>query len=179
MPVKYSLVPLRQIERLIFLVREHRVMLDSDLAGLYGVTTGRLNEQVRRNIKRFPPDFMFQLTRAEFEILISQNAISRWGGRRQLPLVFTQEGIAMLSSVLNSDRAIEMNIAIMRAFVQLREMISTHKDLTRRLDNLEKRYNKQFRVVFDTIRELMTPPEPDKDSKRVVGFTPDIGKEVH
>ena len=144
-------------------------MLDADLAVLYGVSTKRLNEQVRRNRSRFPDDFMFQLTREEVRSLRSQIATSKQGrgGRRYAPLVFTEQGIAMLSTVLNSERAIQVNIEIMRAFVRLREMIATHKDLARKLEALERRYDAQFKVVFDAIRELMKPPE---SKKRKIGF---------
>jgi predicted restriction endonuclease len=144
-------------------------MLDADLAGLYGVTTKRLNEQVRRNRSRFPDDFMFQLTAEEVLSLRSQIATSKQGrgGRRYAPLVFTEQGIAMLSTVLNSERAIQVNIEIMRAFVRLQEMIATHRDLARKLETLEKKYDAQFKVVFDAIRELMTPPE---SKKRKIGF---------
>jgi hypothetical protein len=131
------------------------------------VPTRRLNEQVRRNISRFPDDFMFQLISEESENLRSQFATSSHGGRRYLPYVFTEQGIAMLSSILNSERAVQVNIAIMRAFVKLREMIASHKDLAKRLDDLEKKYDAQFKVVFDAIRELMQPPEP---KKRKIGF---------
>ena len=169
--VSQSLVaPAEEIEHRILLIRGHRVMLDSDLASLYGVPTGRLNEQVRRNIRRFPPDFMFQLTPGETKSLRSQIAISKKGrgGRRYVPLVFTEQGVAMLSSVLNSERAIQVNIAIMRAFVRLREILASHKDLARKLETLEKKYDSQFKVVFDAIRELMTPaPVP---SHRRIGF---------
>jgi ORF6N domain len=144
-------------------------MLDADLAFLYGVSTKRLNEQVRRNRSRFPDDFMFQLTAEEVRSLRSQFATSKQGrgGRRYAPLVFTEQGIAMLSTVLNSERAIQVNIEIMRAFVRLREMIATHKELARKLEPLEKRYDAQFKVVFDAIRELMKPPE---SKKRKIGF---------
>lgn len=144
-------------------------MLDSDLAELYEVPTRRLNEQVKRNITRFPADFMFQLTDKEADNLRSQIATSSsaHGGRRYLPFVFTEQGVAMLSSVLNSERAVQVNIAIMRAFVKLREMIASHKDLARKLDSLEKKYDAQFKIVFDAIRELMKPPEKPK---RKIGF---------
>jgi ORF6N domain len=144
-------------------------MLDADLAVLYGVSTKRLNEQVRRNRSRFPDDFMFQLTAEEVRSLRSQFATSKQGrgGRRYAPLVFTEQGIAMLSTVLNSERAIQVNIEIMRSFVRLREMIATHKDLARKLEALERRYDAQFKVVFDAIRELMAPPE---SKKRKIGF---------
>src|SRR5262249_26224726 len=155
------LIPLERIVGSILLVRGQKVLLDNDLAKMYGVSTGRLNEQVRRNRDRFPDDFMFQLTREESANLISQFAISsdgRHGGRRHAPYVSTEQGVAMLSSVLKSKRAVEVNIAIMRAFVQLREMLASHKDLARKLAEMEKKYDAQFKVVFDAIRELMTPP---------------------
>jgi hypothetical protein len=164
-----ALIPRERIEQTILLIRGHNVMLDRDLAQLYGVTVGRLNEAVKRNEDRFPGDFMFQLTKAELEHLKSQIAISssKWGGRRHAPYVFTEQGVAMLSSVLRSKRAIEVNIAVMRTFVRLREMISSNKVLARRLTDLEKKYDGQFRVVFEAIRELMA--EPAKKSRRI-GF---------
>jgi hypothetical protein len=145
-------------------------MFDSDLAELYGVPTGRLNEQVKRNMTRFPSDFMFQLTADEAEALRSQIATSKTGrgGRRYTPFVFTEQGVAMLSTVLNSERAILVNIAIMRTFVQLREILATHKDLAQKLEALEKRYDRQFKVVFDAIRQLMKPEELPKE--RRIGF---------
>ena len=143
-------------------------MLDADLAVLYGVKTGRLNEQVKRNIKRFPEDFMFQLTKEEILNLKSHFAISSWGGVRKLPRVFTQEGVAMLSSVLNSERAIMVNIQIMRAFTQLRRMLLTNKDLKRKIEAMEKKYDKQFAMVFQAIKELLEPP-PVKE-KPQIGF---------
>ncbi len=158
------------IERRILLLHGQRVMLDSDLAGLYGVSTKRLNEQVRRNIRRFPADFMFQLSPDEAAALRSQNATLEAGRgkhRKYLPLVFTEQGVAMLSSVLKSERAAQVNIEIMRAFVRLRELIATKRDLARRLDELEKRYDAQFRGVFDAIRQLMAPPEK---ARRSIGF---------
>ena len=144
-------------------------MLDTDLAELYGVPTKRLNEQVRRNLKRFPPDFMFQLTPIEAQSLRSQIATSKIGrgGRRYRPLVFTEQGVAMLSSVLKSEKAIQVNIAIMRAFLKLREIIASHQDLARRLQELEGKYDRQFKVVFEAIRELMAPRKP---SPRKIGF---------
>ncbi len=162
-----ALVPRERIEQTILLIRGHNVMLDRDLAQLYGVTVGRLNEAVKRNEDRFPSDFMFQLTKAELEHLKSQIAISSstWGGRRHAPYVFTEQGVAMLSSVLRSKRAIEVNIAVMRTFVRLREMISSNKVLARRLTDLEKKYDGQFRVVFEAIRELMA--EPATKSRRI------------
>lgn len=164
-----GLVHAERIEQRILLLRGCKVMLDSDLARLYRVTTKRLNEQVRRNIARFPGDFMFQLTLEEVESLRSQFATSNKGrgGRRYAPLVFTEQGIAMLSTVLNSERAIHVNIEIMRAFVRLREMLATHKDLARKLEAMEKKYDTQFKVVFEAIRQLMAPPEP---KERKIGF---------
>jgi hypothetical protein len=151
-------------------------MLDADLARLYGVSPKRLNEAVRRNRDRFPDDFIFQLTREEIEELTrqidasnlrSQFATSSWGGRRYLPYAFTEQGVAMLSSVLRSVRAIQVNIEIMRAFVRLRRMVISHEEMARRVDALEKKYDAQFKVVFDAIRQLMAPPEP---RRRPVGF---------
>ena len=165
------------IESRIFLIRGKRVMLDSDLANLYGVETKRLNEQVNRNRKRFPADFMLQLTKSEMaEIseklssLRSQIATSNRGGRRYRPLVFTEQGVAMLSSVLNSERAIEVNIRIMRAFVKLRELMITHKDLAQKIEALERKYrehDENFKVVFEAIRKLM---KDDEKPKRGIGF---------
>jgi len=152
----------------ILLIRGKRVMLDSDLSVLYGVKTGRLNEQVKRNIKRFPEDFMFQLAKEEVLNLKSQNAISSWGGVRKLPRVFTQEGVAMLSSVLNSERAIMVNIQIMRAFIQLKRMLLTNSDLRRKIEEMEKKYDKQFAIVFQAIKQLLEPP-PAKE-KKIIGF---------
>ena len=150
-----------QVEQNILLIRRHRVMLDTDLAKLYGVPTKVLNQAVKRNANRFPADFMFQLANEETTALRSQIVTSKSrGGRQYRPYAFTEQGVAMLSSVLHSERAIQVNIAIMRAFVQLREMIGSNKGLARRLNELEKKYDSQFRVVFETIRELMAEPEP-------------------
>ena len=164
-----NLVPSERIERLILLLRGHKVMLDADLAELYGVSTKVLNQAVKRNKDRFPSDFMFQLNQKEFDILRSQFVTSNKGrgGRRYAPLVFTEQGIAMLSTVLNSERAIQVNIQIMRAFVRLRQLLATNAQLARKLEALEKKYDAQFKVVFDAIRQLMTPPEP---KKRKIGF---------
>lgn len=147
-------------------------MLDTALARLYEVETRALVQAVKRNIERFPADFMFQLTQKEFDFLRSQSVISNpegRGGRRYLPYAFTEQGVAMLSSVLRSDRAIHVNIEIMRAFVRLRQMLATHKELAQKLAALEKKYDTQFRAVFDAIRELMTPPDPE--NKRPIGFS--------
>ena len=161
-----SLIPLEVIEKKIFLIRGHKVMLDRDLADLYEVETRVLNQTVQRNIKRFPNDFMFSLTREEI-MRISQIVISSEIKFSKQVRVFTEQGVAMLSGILNSDRAIEVNIQIMRAFVKLREMIASNKDLSRRLDVLEKKYDKQFRIVLEALRQIMTPPET---TKRKIGF---------
>jgi hypothetical protein len=152
----------------ILVIRGKKVMLDSDLAVLYGVKTGRLNEQVARNIKRFPEDFMFKLTKEETTNLKSHFAISNWGGKRKPPRVFTQEGVAMLSSVLNSERAIIVNIQIMRAFTQLRRLLLSNMDLRRKIEAMEKKYDKQFNVVFEAIKQLLV--QPKEVNKKRIGF---------
>ncbi len=159
---KRALVPVEDIAYRIHTIRGQRVMLDSDLAALYAVTTGRLNEQVRRNLGRFPADFMFTLTRRELTNMISQNAISSGGhgGRRRTPRAFTEHGAVMLASVLNSPVAVAASIQVVRAFIQLRGLLASHQELVRRLDELEGKYDSQFRVVFQAIRELMQPPAP-------------------
>ncbi len=163
-----SLVPVETIQQAIYIIRGHKVMLDADLAALYEVETKVFNQAVKRNLDLFPEDFMFQLTAEEWEILKSQIVTSRsWGGRRYLPRVFTEQGVAMLSSVLKSDRAKRVNIEIMRAFVRMRRLLSEHQDLMMRIDSLEERYDKQFAVVFDAIRQLMTPTEP---TRKPIGF---------
>jgi len=153
----------------ILVVRGKRVMLDGDLAGLYGVTTFNLNKAVKRNIERFPEDFMFQLTREEFNNLIFHSGISSWGGRRHLPRVFTEQGVAMLSSVLRSKQAIQVNIQIMRAFTYFRRMLLTNVDLRRKIEQMEKKYDKQFVIVFQAIKQLLEPPNP-KD-RHIDGFS--------
>jgi hypothetical protein len=156
------------IEAAIRRVRGQNVMLDSDLAVLYGVETKILNKAVRRNLERFPPDFMFQLTADEFSHLKSQFVISSaHGGRRSRPYAFTEQGVAMLSGVLRSPRAIAVNVQIMRAFVELRRMLGSNVELARKLDALEQRYDTQFKAVFLAIRELMAPPKPPR---RRIGF---------
>jgi len=146
-------------------------MLSTHLAELYEVEPRVLVQAVKRNMERFPDDFMFQLNDQEFENLKSQIVTSSWGGlRRAAPYAFTEQGVAMLSSVLHSDRAIHVNIEIMRAFVRLRQMLASNVEMARKLATLERKYDAQFRVVFDAIRELMTPPEPRK--KRPIGFGP-------
>jgi hypothetical protein len=151
-----STAPLERITQAILVVRGHRVIFDADLADLYGVTVKRLLEAVRRNHNRFPVDFMFQLDKQEVANLRSQFATSRWGGRRYTPCAFTEQGVAMLSSVLRSERAVLVNIEIMRAFVRLRRILASNVELARKLNELEAKYDTQFKVVFDTIRELMT-----------------------
>jgi hypothetical protein len=163
-----ALIPPERIERSILLIRGHKVMLSTDLAELYGVEARILVQAVKRNINRFPEDFMFQLSKEELSNLKSQIVISSWGGlRRAAPYAFTEQGVAMLSSVLRSKRAVQVNIEIMRAFVRLRRILASHADLARKLDGLEKKYDAQFKVVFDAIRELMKPPE---SKKRPIGF---------
>ena len=163
-----ALMPLERIERAILFLRDRKVMLDADLAGLYGVETRVLVQAVRRNIERFPQDFMFQLSKEEFDDLRSQSVTSSsWGGRRYPPYAFTEQGVAMLSSVLRSERAVQVNIEIMRAFVRLRQMLSTHRDLARKVDALEKKYDARFKIVFDALRQLMSPPEP---ARGAIGF---------
>ena len=163
-----SLVRAEWVERRILSLRGQKVMLSTDLAELYEVAPKVLMQAVKRNRERFPADFMFQLTRVEYSNLKSQFVTSSWGGaRRAAPYAFTEQGVAMLSSVLRSPRAVQVNIAIMRAFVKLREILATHRDLARRLDEMESKYDKQFRVVFDAIRQLMTPPEKPR---RRIGF---------
>ena len=162
-----DVVPIENLINKIIFLRGHKVILDRDLAELYGVETRRLTEQVKRNSERFPSDFMFQLTNKEVTILKSQFATSSWGGRRKLPFAFTEQGIAMLSSVLHSERAIKVNIAIMRAFVKLRELLLSNKELNRKLQEMEAKYDKQFRIVFEVLQQLMeTPNKPRKE----IGF---------
>ncbi len=187
-----SLIPVRRIESKILLLRGEKVMLDRDLAELYGVETKVLNQAVQRNIERFPEDFMFRLSAEESRLILRSQVVtssdqksekrpqsepnlrsqvvtssSGYGGRRYLPYAFTEQGVAMLSSVLTSPRAIQVNLAIMRTFVQLRQMLSSHADLSRKLAALEGKYDKKFRVIFDVIRELM---REKKKPKREIGF---------
>ncbi len=170
---RVNVVPQDRIERVIRVVRGERVMLDRDLALLYGVETRILVQAMKRNAGRFPGDFMFQLTDAEFSDLTSQSVISsHWGGRRHRPYAFTEQGVAMLSSVLKSPRAVSVNVEIMRAFVRLRRLLASHADLAQRLDALERRYDGQFKVVFDAIRALMQPAEPER---RRIGFRAERG----
>lgn len=167
-------IPLKQIQNRIYLIRGHKVMLDTDLALLYGVETFNLNKAVKRNFDRFPVDFMFQLTKEEIGRLKFQIGMPKpagRGGRRTLPYAFTGQGVAMLSSVLRSKRAVMVNIAIIRAFVQLREILATHKDLARKLEELEKtlvKHDKQIKSVFRAIHELLEPGALPK--RRQIGF---------
>ena len=165
-----NLISIERIEKAIYLIRGHKVMLDRDLAGLYDVTTAALNQAVRRNRERFPEDFMFQLTSAEVaELNRSQIVIGSEKHRdpRSRPYAFTEQGVAMLSSVLRSKRAITVNVEIMRAFVKLRQMLASNVELSRRLDELEGKYDKQFKVVFEAIRRLMSTPVRDR---KQIGF---------
>jgi hypothetical protein len=169
MPNSQSLIPTERIERSILLIRGQKVLLDNDLSSLYGVETKMLIRAVKRNIDRFPLDFAFQLSGEEFENLRCQiGTSSSWGGRRHAPYVFTEQGVAMLSSVLRSPRAVAVNIEIMRAFVRLRQMLFSHADLARKVEALENKYDSQFKVVFDALRQLMQPPE--EKPKRAIGF---------
>ena len=162
-----EVIPQQLIENKIFIIRGKKIMLDRDLAVLYGVETKLINRAVKRNIDRFPEDFMFQLTKEEFDNLRFHFGTSSWGGQRYLPYAFTENGVAMLSSVLNSKRAIHVNIQIMRTFTKIRKMLATHKELRQKIDKMEKKYDHQFKIVFDAIRQLMSPPEA---KKRRVGF---------
>ena len=163
----HEIIPTEHLESKILIIRGRKVLLDKDLAKLYGVPTKRLNEQVKRNLKRFPRDFMFQLKKREFEILKSQNATSRWGGTRKLPRAFTEHGLAMLSSVLNSERAIQVNIQIMRAFSRLRKLALGYAGLRKKIEELEKKYDVKFKIVFDAINWLLEPPGKPR---RRIGF---------
>ena len=177
MSARNVMVAAQRIERAILLIRGQKVILDADLAVLYGVPTGALIQAVKRNLVRFPSDFMFQLTRAEAVALRSQTVnLERGRGkhRKYLPYAFTQEGVAMLSSVLRSSRAVQVNIAIMRVFVRLRGMLASNEALARRLDALEKKYDARFRAVFDAIRRLMSPPAA---GRRAIGFRPLPGED--
>lgn len=170
---KKLIASIEKIESKMFYIREQKVMLDEDLAALYEVEARVLNQAVKRNIERFPVDFMFQLTEEEAVLLRSQTVTLKTGRgqhRKYLPYAFTEQGVAMLSSVLHSDRAIQVNIEIMRAFVRLRQMLATNAELSRKLVSLEKKYDIKFKAVFEAIRDLMTPLEPRKS--RPIGFAP-------
>ena len=160
------------IEQKIFVIRGYKVMMDKDLAKLYGVRTKALIQAVKRNKKRFPKDFMLTLTKKEAAILRSQIVTSSWGGRRYLPYAFTEQGVAMLSSVLKSERAIQVNITIIRAFVKLRELLSTHVKLAHKLNELERKieeHDTEIKTIFEAIRQLMAPP-PEEPIKPRIGF---------
>ena len=174
---KTALVPAVVVERRIYTIRGQRVMLDSDLAELYKVATGTFNQAVKRNLERFPEDFMIQLTASEATALRSQIVISNVGrgGRRYLPYAFTEQGIAMLSSVLNSPRAVQVNIAIMRVFVQMRNVAATNQDLLRKVNDMEKKYDRNFRAVFKAIRMLVEPPEIEVPARKM-GFQVEMRK---
>ncbi len=177
MPV-VEVAPIELVESRILVIRARKVLLDSDLAALYQVTTGNLNKAVKRNQERFPEDFMFRLSREETESLIFQNGIpnGRRGGTRFLPYAFTEQGVAMLSGVLTSKRAVEVNVAIMRTFVRLRQLLASHEELARRLDQLEWRQSEQngrVQYVFETIQQLIEAPEAEPmpaETKRSIGF---------
>ena len=171
-----ALMPVEHITRSILVLRRQRVLLDRDLAEIYDVSTGRLNEAVKRNAARFPEDFMFQLTEPEAQNLRSQIAISSWGGRRYRPFVFTEYGAIQAANVLRSPRAIEMSLYVVRAFVQLREMLASNKELAQRLDELERKlatHDQAITGILKTIRDLMNPPEP---KRRGIGFTADFNE---
>jgi len=175
-----ELVPVEVIENKIYIIRGYKVMLDMDLAALYGIDTSQLNRQVKRNNRRFPQDFMFQLNKEEWEILRCQFGISssrpqfvtlKPGGRRYFPYAFTEHGILMLSSVLSSDRAVAVNIQIMRTFTKLRRMFVGYRELKEKIEQIEAKYDGQFREVFDAINKLMEPPA--EEERRIdVGFKP-------
>jgi len=172
-----SLIPIERIEKALYLIRGEKVMLDRDLANLYGVSTKVFNQAIKRHRDRFPPDFMFQLTigvAREWWLAVNANrlrsqtvTLKRGQHLKHRPYAFTEHGILMLSSVLNSERAIQVNIEIMRAFVKLRQMLASNAELSRRLDELESKYDRQFKVVFDAIRKLMSPPVRDR---KEIGF---------
>ena len=166
-----NVLPVEVIANKIYLIRGQKVMLDRDLAQLYGVTTGNLNKAVNRNIERFPSDFMFKLTVKEFENLIFHSGRSSWGGTRKLPRVFTEQGVAMLSSVLRSKRAIAVNIQIMRVFSRLKQLALSHSELLRKVENLERKFDDhddKIVLIFETLKKLLMPPP--EEPKRRIGF---------
>ena len=163
-----NLIPIERIERAILFIRGEKVMLDLDLAAIYGVTTGALNQAVKRNLGRFPPDFMFQLTEKEkTEVVTNCDNLARLKFSPHLPYAFTEHGALMLANVLNSERAAQTSVMVVRAFVRLRQLLSSNTELARKLEALEKKYDAQFKVVFDAIRQLMSPPAKPK---REIGF---------
>lgn len=168
-----GLIPMEYLVKRIFWIRGKKVMIDRDLAELYGVMTRNLNKAVKRNAERFPEDFMFQLTVEEFDsfgVLMFQSGTSKRGGTRKRPFVFTELGVAMLSSVLNSQKAIQINMYIMRAFVQLREMLATHKDLAEKIEKMERKYDKQFKVVFEVMQKLLREEPKESATINTIGF---------
>lgn len=170
-------IDLARIERSIRFIRDDKVILDEDLAELYGVETKKLIQAVKRNSDRFPADFMFQLTNQEFKDLRCQiGTSSQWGGRRTPPYAFSEQGVAMLSSVLHSPRAVKVNIEIMRTFVRLRQMLTSHARLAQKLEQLEQKYDAQFKIVFDAIRQMMQPEGGDKES---IGFKVEEEQEIY
>lgn len=162
-----DIIPNETIVNKIYVFRGVKVMLDRDIAELYGVETRVLNQAVKRNIDRFPDDFMFQVNEDEFKILISQNVTSSWGGTRKMPYAFTEHGILMLSNLISSGRAVSVSIQIIRVFTKLRQMLSTHEDLKKKIEDMEKKYDHQFKIVFDAIRKLITD---DQKPKPKIGF---------
>jgi phage regulator Rha-like protein len=162
-----EIIPSEQISRRIYLIRNHKVILDFDLAELYGVETKALKQAVRRNIERFPGDFMFVLSNQEVKDLRSQIVTSSWGGSRYSPMAFTEQGVAMLSSVLKSKRAIEVNIAVIRAFVKMQQILSSHEELKKKLGEMEAKYDENFQLVFEAIRQLLAE---DESPTRRIGF---------
>jgi phage regulator Rha-like protein len=180
LPVMNNLVPIEVIESKIYMVRGRKIMLDRDLAKLYGVKTKVLNQAVKRNKARFPEDFMFQLTKEEAEeiLLFSSRSqlvtLKRGQNIKYLPYAFTEQGVAMLSSVLNSERAIQVNIQIMRTFAKLRQILATHEELRRKIEDMERKYDQRFKVIFDAIKALVRPPE---EKKLKIGFLAE--KETH
>lgn len=163
-------IPAENIASKIFLIRGRKVMIDSDLAELYGVTTGNLNLSVKRNSERFPEDFMFRLTELEYQNLKLQPAISSWGGRRSLPCVFTEQGVSMLSSILQSKRAIQVNIQIIRTFTKLREILAQNKHLAQKIELMEKKYDKEITQIFKLLKRLT---EEEQEPKEKIGFRVD------
>lgn len=162
--LKFLSLPIKEH---IYYIRHEKIMIDADLAILYGVQTKVLIQAVKRNLDRFPADFMFQLNQTEFDALRSQTVTSNWGGRRYLPYAFTEQGVAMLSSVLRSSHAVQVNIEIMRAFVRLRQWLEGNRKLKQKIEELERKYDENFKVIFEAIHQLMIPPEP---KKRPIGF---------
>ena len=168
MPKEKLLVSSERIISRIFVIRGKKIILDRDLADLYQVDTRNLNKAVKRNIERFPDDFMFQLTRKEFLDLMFQFGTSSWGGNRKLPFAFTEYGVAMLSGVLNSERAIKVNIQIIRIFTRLRNFLIHYKDLKEKIEKMERKYDKQFRIVFEAIKQLI---QEEEKPKKIMGFS--------